>query len=94
MIDDLEIPMWSADDPALREEKRKRNDHWMRMRLARGEYIDILGGAWDPNDPQFWKWLEDTYGIVPMRDNSGDITAGYSIVDEKKYTIFLLKFSH
>jgi hypothetical protein len=91
MIDDLEIPMWSADDLALREEKRKRNEHWARMRKAREYWMTkhrlILF------DDNFWSWLKDSCGIVPHRDSAGDLTAGVTIVDEKLYLLFLLKFS-
>ncbi len=88
---DLEIPMHASDEEALREAKRKRNEHWARMRKAK-EYwmteheIQLL-------DDTFWRWLESSYGLRPHRDDFGNITEGYSIVDERLYTIFLLKFS-
>ena len=93
MIDDLDIPMWAGDDEALREEKRKRNEHWWRMRRARSEWMEITGYSHSVADPSFWKWLEETYGLVPDKDDSGNIKAGFTITDEKLYTLFLLKFS-
>lgn len=91
-LDDLEIPMWAREDQALQEAKRKRNEHWHRMRKAKLEWLN-----YDPDDGEdiqlFWPWLEDTYGLRAHRNSNGDITEGYEILDEKKYTLFLLKYS-
>lgn len=95
MIDDLEIPMWSADDEALREEKRKRNEHWARMRRAQKLWRDdLLDAGVEVSDmSEFWEWLKVNFGLDPHRDESGNITEGYTVTDEKLYILFLLKFS-
>lgn len=86
---DLEIPMYADDDEALREHKRKRNEHWARMRKAR-EFWLIKHLIDSPNT--FWAWLENECGLRPNRDTDGNITEGYTVTDEKLYTVFLLKF--
>lgn len=90
MIDDLEIPMEANDLEALQEQKRKRNEHWARMRKAR-EYW-LINHLEDSPDT-VWEWFEKECGIRPNKDPEGNITEGYTITDEKLYTIFLLKFS-
>ena len=65
--------------------RRKRDQHWTRLRLARKE----CGVTSD----HFIKWLEDTYGLRLIMDNSM-ITDDYTVVDETKYTMYLLKFAH
>lgn len=89
MIDDLEIPMWAGEDQALQEAKKKRDEHWARMRSAREWWIAHNRDV--PFD-NFWIWLLDTYGIKPHRNAEGNITSGIDTLDEKKYTLFLLKF--
>ena len=59
MIDDLEIPMWASEDEALREAKRKRNEHWLRMRKARQHWMN--DHKIQSLDDNFWKWLESSY---------------------------------
>jgi len=72
------------------EAKRKRNEHWLRMRRAKA-YWEMLYG---PDDiSKFWPWLDREFGLKPEQDSYGNIIEGYVITDEKKYTIFLLKFS-
>lgn len=88
---DPEISMHASDEEALQDYKRKRNEHWLRMRRAR-EYW-MTKHKIQSLDDTFWRWLEDSYGLSPNRDNFGNITEGYNIVNEKLYTVFLLKFS-
>lgn len=89
---DLEIPMHAVDDEALREAKRKRNDHWKRMRKARVEWCILFGLPVTQNFDKFFDWLAENYGLKPHMDVHGNITEGYDVLDEKLYTLFLLKF--
>lgn len=90
MIDSLEIPMWAGDNEALRDHQRRRNEHWMRMRRVR-EYW-MTEHALRSLDDNFWSWLEKQWGLAPYKDPAGNITEEFSIVDDAKYTMFLLKF--
>lgn len=89
-IEDSFIPMEAEAEEALQEHKRKRNEHWARMRRAR-EFWLIEHMMDSPNT--FWSWLETECGLRPNRDIEGNITEGYVVTDEKLYTLFLLKFS-
>jgi len=76
--------MEAEDIPSLQEQRRKRNEHWARLKRARLDCDGISG-----NYP---KWLEEQYGLrVHMVDHM--ITDDYTVVDEKKYLIYLLKYS-
>ena len=92
MIDDLDIPMWAGDDIALQEAKRKRNEHWLRMRRARAQFLEDVAAADCSGTFDFWQYLEANYGLIPERDDQGNIKEGYAVTDEKLYTLFLLKF--
>lgn len=93
MMDDAFIPMQADDEQALHEFRRKRNEHWLRMRRARTQFLEDVAVADCSGTFDFWQYLEVNYGLIPHKDRSGDITEGYDIVDEKLYTLFLLKFS-
>lgn len=93
MIDDLEIPMEADDEKALQEFKRKRNEHWFRMRRAREQFLEDVAQADTSATFDFWQYLEVNYGLVPDKDDHGNITEGYTVTNEKLYTLFLLKFS-
>lgn len=63
--------------------KRRRDEHWARLRRAWTEC---------PSDyMQRYQWLEEKWGLrVHMADDM--ITDEYTVVDEKKYLMYLLKF--
>ena len=87
---DIEIPMYADDDEALQDLRRKRNEHWARMRNARTYWM--TEHKLRSLDDNFWLWLKKDYGIIPHRDTEGNLTEGVDIINEKLYTLFLLKF--
>lgn len=91
-IEDTFIPMEAADLLALQQQRRKRDQHWLRMQRARLEWMKLTGSENGIITEEFWDWLADSYGVVPDRDDYGSIKEGYTITDEKLYTLFLLKF--
>lgn len=80
------------DDGPEMEFRNKRWDYWSALKLVRKEYmetLDALQGQFDAYD--FEDYLEANYGLK-MNIVDGNITDGYKIMDETKYTFFLLKF--
>lgn len=84
------IPMEASDFEALQKQKRKRDEHWSRMRNARTYWM--TKHQLRSMDDNFWLWLRDEYGLVPHRTDDGNLTEDYNVVDEKKYLLFLLRF--
>jgi hypothetical protein len=82
-IEDAFIPMESVDFPTLQEQRRCRNEHWARLKRSRLDCDGISG-----NYP---KWLEEQYGLRVHMTN-GMITDDYTVIDEKKYLVYLLKY--
>lgn len=73
-----------SDD--ISKSRRRRNDHWNCLKKAHQEF--------DVNrDFVFTDWLEKKYGVALVLDSDGRITGDYRIVDESKYSFYLLKFS-
>lgn len=77
-------------------------DQWTRLDTLLGE-IGFLGQLMralkdyeqqtrnvDPKD--FLVWLHTTYGII-VTVKDGNLTADYSVVDEQKHLLFILKYS-
>jgi hypothetical protein len=60
---------------------------WAQINRAKTEY-----GTVDGNKESFYVWLKETYGIKLQFTPDGDLQLENEIVDEQKYTIFLLKF--
>jgi hypothetical protein len=82
---------YDDNDPEI-DFRKKRWDYWAALKLVRKEYmetLDHLAGQFDAYD--FEDYIEANYGIK-MNIVDGNITDGYKIMDEAKYTFFLLKF--
>ena len=79
---------YDDDDPEL-EFRRNRWKYWAALKKIRQEYqaTDIEFDAYN-----FEGYMEEQYGIK-LNLVDGNITDGYRIVDEKKYLVFLLKFT-
>lgn len=77
-----------------RERKTKRYRYWLMLRSAKEEFLDLTGEEsteYDILDGAFYYYLERNYGLrVELID--GSIAGEYSIIDEKKYLLFLMKF--
>lgn len=82
---------YDDNDPEI-EFRKKRWDYWSALKKVRKEYmetLDELAGQFDAYE--FEDYLEANYGIK-MNIVEGNITDGYKIMDDAKYTFFLLKF--
>jgi hypothetical protein len=67
-------------------------DHFLRLQRVKNEY-DAL--AQDVPIGQgfltFYDYVKEYYGVKLMYDGD-DVSLSYDVIDEKKYTMFLLKF--
>lgn len=76
------------------ERKAKRNKYWQMLRSAKNDFLKLTDQAsieYDIGEGAFYYYLQQNYGLkVELID--GKISGEYTIVDDKKYTIFLLKF--
>lgn len=93
-IEDAFIPMEIDGAEALQEQRKKRNQYWSMLRRAKVDFIkltDQAGEYYPDEEGAFYYYLRQNYGLqVELID--GQIAGDYSIVDEKKYLLFLLKF--
>ncbi len=70
------------------EERARRNNFWANLKLLRVEY-QKANSVFDPYE--FEEWITDNYGIK-LNFVGSNIGGDYTILDEKKYIIYLLKF--
>ena len=61
---------------------------WRMIVAARRHWSSV-----DHGDLNFWQWTEHQWGIHITVNNDGTINHTLTVVDEAKYTMFLLKFS-
>ena len=79
---------YDDDDPEI-ERRKNRWNYWNALKKIRVEY---LVGKTNFDSYEFEEYITNVYGIK-MHLTDGKITDGYDIVDEKKYIVFLLKFT-
>ena len=71
-----------------------RNSYWLRLKSAKDEYHNML--AYSPDRLElsnFKNYMRDIYGVDMLSDKEGFTLPTYTIVDEQKHLIFLLKHS-
>lgn len=75
------------------KQKVKRDEYWRRLRNAFSDYENGDHGPYgEPNFNTFACLMENRYGLKVNMTN-GNIADTYEIVDEKKHTLFLLKYA-
>jgi hypothetical protein len=79
---------YDDDDPEI-DRRKNRWNYWNALKKIRVEYLD---GKTNFDAYEFEEYIITVYGIK-MHLTDGKITDGYEIVDEKKYVVFLLKFT-
>ena len=71
----------------------RRDRYWRMLRAAWSDYqANELGPYGEPNFASFNYYMERRYG---MRVNmtGGNIDSSYQILDDKKHTLFILKYA-
>ena len=77
------------------ERRDKRDKYWSMIKAARADYMNLMNEAqaeYDTDAGAFYYYLQQNYGLK-MELIDGKITSNYTIVDEKKYSMFLLKYA-
>ena len=69
--------------------RRLRQEFFSALRKAKSEFSLITDGF---RTSEFDQWLQKTYGVKLEYDNMDNITSSYTVVDEKKFMLFTLKF--
>jgi hypothetical protein len=71
------------------EQRRKRDQYWSMLCLASEEFLKLTCST-DPG--AFFHYLKQNYGLhIDLID--GKLTSKYTVINEQKYLIFLMKFS-
>jgi len=73
----------------LTEDRIRRQQYWAMLRRARDDFSETGNLYTDPY--AFSHHLQKIYGLRPELDGSSNYTS-YTVIDEKKYLLFLLKY--
>jgi len=68
----------------------RRKEYWTMLRRAREDFGKTGNLYTDPY--AFSHHLQKIYGLRPELDGSLNYTQSYTVIDEKKYLLFLLKY--
>ncbi len=75
-----------------KEYLERRNDYWRMLRAAWADYqANELGPYGEPNFASFNYFMQRRYGLQ-VNMVGGNIDSSYKIVDDKKHSLFLLKY--
>ena len=66
---------------------------WARIRRARADFDKEYEYIPDMDTKDFSAWLAHNYGIQLKLDATFAVESIFEIVDDQKYTVFLLKYS-
>lgn len=78
---------YDDDDPEL-EKRINRWKFWQSLKEIRKEFIEKKGQF---DIEKFDEYIQKTYGLRLLTVD-GNITDGFDIIDEKLYTVYLLKY--
>ena len=70
-----------------------RNAYWIRLTSAKREYDILLASSGGIVLSSFRNYIRDVYGVEMGADEDGFTLPTYTILDEQKHLIFLLKHS-
>lgn len=71
-----------------------KNAYWLRLKSVKNEYHNVRAHSPDGTTLSgFTNYVRDVYGVAIDADSEGYTLPTYTIVDEQKHLIFLLKHS-
>lgn len=77
-----------------RDYKEKRNRYWRWLQVAWQDYQEGDHGPYgEPNFSSFKYYMENKYGLRVNMVGS-NIDSSYQIIDDTKYTLFLMKYGN
>lgn len=77
------------DDDSNLERRLSRWKYWQNLKLLMKEFKEETGST---DHREYKAWLENKYGFRPIETSDGMMTDDLDIIDQKKYTFFVLKY--
>lgn len=77
------------------ERKEDRYRYWRMLKRARNDYLNLTHEASSQftfEDSDFYYYLQSNYGLRPDIVD-GKLGQTFTVIDEKKYMLFVLKYS-
>jgi hypothetical protein len=75
--------------PAL---KKKKYEYWTMLKRANEDYrLHNSYGTFQEEKEKFEKWMKDQWGMIVEVEADG-YTPYYTVLDEQKYLLFVIKY--
>lgn len=71
------------------EKRLSRWKYWQNLKSLKNEFKEETGST---DHHEYKIWLENKYGFRPIETHDGMMTDDLDIIDQKKYTFFVLKY--
>ena len=68
---------------------------WQSVKQCRNDFDtgDYHGPYGEPTTERFASWFKENYGVKLFIVDFGNFDLNYKIIDEQKYTLFVLKYT-
>jgi hypothetical protein len=87
----VEVPKdfrdFDDDDPEI-DKRLSRWKYWQNLKNLKLEFYEETQSK---DHREYVDWLENKYGFRPIETNEGMMTDDYTVVDEKKFIVYILK---
>lgn len=72
--------------------KKKKYEYWRMLKQANEDYrLNNQHNTFQEEKEQFEKWMRNHWGIIVEVEADG-YTPYYTVLDEKKYLLFVIKY--
>ena len=79
---------YDDDDPNI-EKRKNRYKYWENLIMLKHAFRDETGKT---DHREYLAWLENKYGIRPIETHEGMLTDDFTITDESKFIVYVLKY--
>lgn len=87
----VEVPKdfqdFDDDDPEI-DKRLSRWKYWQNLKNLKLEFYEETQSK---DHREYKDWLENKYGFRPIETNEGMMTDDYTVIDEKKFIVYILK---
>lgn len=87
-LDSEKFQDYDDDDPKL-QHRLSRWKYWKNLKKLKHDFTEETGSK---DHQEFKIWLENKYGFRPIETTENMMTDDYTVIDEKKFIVYILKY--
>lgn len=81
---------YDDDDPNI-EKRKNRFKYWENLIMLKNDFNAETGSK---DHREYLVWIENKYGIRPIENNEGMLTDDFTVTDEQKFLVYVLKYGN